>query len=64
MSGERLDPEGVRKAREEEMQEVYKHDLYNKVKIEECRNETGRDPIGTRWVDINKGDNQNPEYRS
>ena len=64
MPGERLDPEGVRKAREEEMKEVYKHDLYKKVKIEECRNETGRDPIGTRWVDINKGDHQNPEYRS
>lgn len=64
MSGEKLDPKGVREAREEEMKEVYKHDLYKKVKIEECRNDAGRDPIGTRWVDINKGDNQNPEYRS
>ena len=21
-------------------------------------------PIGTRWVDVNKGDDQNPDYRS
>ena len=26
--------------------------------------QTGKEPIGTRWVDINKGDEQNPEYRS
>ena len=25
---------------------------------------TGRAPIGVKWVDINKGDEQNPEYRS
>ena len=42
MSGEKLDPQGVRKAREEEMKEVYKHDLYKKVKIEECRKGDGK----------------------
>ena len=25
---------------------------------------TGKKPIGTRWVDVNKGDEDNPEYRS
>ena len=25
---------------------------------------TGKKPIGVRWVDINKGDDQNPDYRS
>ena len=24
----------------------------------------GKDPIGTRWIDVNKGDDDNPEYRS
>ena len=24
----------------------------------------GKMPVGTRWVDINKGDDQNPNYRS
>ena len=26
--------------------------------------ETGKAPIGVRWVDINKGDKVHPEYRS
>merc|ERR1712163_70814 len=25
---------------------------------------TGKAPIGTRWVDVNKGDSVHPEYRS
>ena len=25
---------------------------------------TGKAPIGTRWIDINKGDEKAPEYRS
>ena len=25
---------------------------------------TGKAPIGTRWIDTNKGDTQNPELRS
>lgn len=31
--------------------------------IEEAIRVTGKKPIGTRWVDINKGDAVNPEYR-
>ena len=36
LSGERLDPALVRKARAEEMEEVRKHGLYRKVKIAEA----------------------------
>ena len=25
---------------------------------------SGKQPIGVRWIDINKGDEVNPEYRS
>ena len=32
--------------------------------LEECWANTGKEPIGTRWVDINKGDESNPDYRS
>ena len=64
MSGEELDGELVKQARLEEMEEVRKHDLYDIVDESECWRYTGADPIGTRWVDINKGDNVNPEYRS
>ena len=38
--------------------------LYTKVPTKECYDATGKGPISTRWVDINKGDDVNPEYRS
>ena len=38
--------------------------MYNKVQVSRCLDETGKPPIGVRWVDINKGDNVHPEYRS
>ena len=31
--------------------------------IEECWKETGKAPVGVRWVDTNKGDKENPEYK-
>ena len=46
------------------MQEFRKHRVYDKVDIQECWDNTGKEPIGTRWVDINKGDESNPDYRS
>jgi hypothetical protein len=64
LSGKELNPKLVKKAREEEMKEVNKHNVYVKVPIEECWANTGKEPIGTRWVDVNKGDDVNPEYRS
>ena len=64
ISGKKLDNRLVRKAREEEMKEICKHHVYEKVDIQECWDNTGKEPIGTRWVDVNKGDDVNPEYRS
>lgn len=64
LSGEPLKPDLVRQARTEEMVEVRKHTLYTKVPVEEAMRVTGKRPIGTRWVDINKGDAVNPKYRS
>ena len=46
------------------MGEFAKHQVYEKVPTEECWRETGAAPIGTRWVDVNKGDDGKPEYRS
>ena len=43
--------EGVRRARSEEMAEVKKHNVYVKVPISQCWDSTGKEPIGTRWVD-------------
>ena len=46
------------------MGEFAKHGVYEKVPTEECWRKTGAAPIGTRWVDVNKGDDGKPEYRS
>ena len=61
LSGSMLDPETVRRARKEEIAEVHKHRVYTKVPLEECYEKTGKAPIGTRWVDVNKGDSVHPE---
>ena len=64
LSGKRLNSELVKRAREEGMSEYRKHGVYIKVPIQQCWDETDKDPIGARWVDINKGDNVHPEFRS
>ena len=64
LSGQELDSTMVRAAREEEMKEIYKREVYSKVPISEAWLITGKGPIGTRWVDVNKGDDSNPDYRS
>ena len=60
MSGQELDPELVKCARSEEMVEVKKHKVYVKVPISQCWDRTGKRPIGTRCVDVNKGDEVHP----
>ena len=64
VSGAELDPKQVRKAREEEVEYVHKMKLYDKVPTSECYQRTGKAPISVRWIDINKGDQQHPNYRS
>ena len=63
-TGKELDPKLVRKARLEEMEYVRKMGVYAAATREECRRETGHDPIKSRWIDINKGDDARPNYRS
>ena len=38
--------------------------VYVKVPISQCIERTGKRPIGTRWVDVNKGDSAKPKVRS
>ena len=63
-SGDALIPGLVRQARREEMEYFKKMRVYEKVTLAECMKATGRKPIAVRWVDINKGDTTNPNYRS
>ena len=65
-SGERLMPELVRKARQEEMEHFRSMKVlqYEKVPVSECHSATGQKTIAVRWVDINKGDSAQQNYRS
>lgn len=64
VSGAALDPKMVRSARQDEIDYVKSMNLYTKVPIGECKRETGKCPITVRWIDINKGDTESPNYRS
>ena len=50
-TGEELDAGMVKEARREEIAEVHKHRVYDKVPIKECWDKTGKPPVGIRWVD-------------
>ena len=58
-----MDFEGVRKARKEDMEEYHTHGCIPKYWLRSA-SESRDSPIGSRWVDVNKGDGDNPEYRS
>ena len=64
MKGRELDPKEVLKARSVEMGYVGKHGVYEYAPVSECRAKTGAEPVGTKWLDTNKGDDKNPVYRS
>ena len=55
LSGKPLNARMVQAARLEELGELAKNHVYDKVPISECWNRTGQAPVGTRWVDVNKG---------
>lgn len=63
-AGVLLDPQMVQKARAEELKWVKDEKIYDRVPLSQCLAVTGREPISTKWVDINKGDDQRPLYRS
>jgi hypothetical protein len=37
--------------------------LFDVVPVEECWRETGRGPVSTKWVDVNKGSEDRPDVR-
>eukprot|EP00973_Karenia_brevis_P012630 1713512-Karenia_brevis.AAC.1 len=64
VTGALLDVRLVKEAREAEMRYFRRMGVYRKVPIRKCIEQTGKMPIGVRWVDVNKQDNENPKYRS
>ena len=64
ISGQLLRDDLVAEARAKELQYFCDKGVWTKRPRREAKSTTGRDAISVRWVDVNKGDDQNPRYRS
>jgi len=59
-----LKDELVTEARQKELGYFHAKGVWKKCPRAEAYQTTGRAPISVRWVDVNKGDDLNPRYRS
>ena len=64
LTGQLLDPALVRAARQKELDFFEAKQVWTKRPVDEARRKTGKPPITVRWVDVNKGDDTNPNIRS
>ena len=64
ISGKELPRALTVEARQKEMNEVYKHKVYCKVPLTECYEKTGAAPVGTKWLETNKGDEEHYNIRA
>ena len=64
LTGQELDPQLVRAARAKELEYFDGKDVWQLRPVDECRRVTGKAPVTVRWVDVNKGDDVNPNIRS
>ncbi len=59
ISGEVMIKELVEAARKVERETLKQHGVCEKVPIEDCWGTSGKAPAGIKWVDANKGDEEN-----
>ena len=64
LTGQLLPPDLVKAARKLELDYFNGKLVWEKRPLSEARRVTGKPPITVRWVDVNKGDNANPNVRS
>ena len=64
LTGQILKDEGVDAARAKELAYFHAKNVWKVVPKSNAYQATGRGPISVRWVDVNKGDDQSPNYRS
>ena len=64
LTGQALKDSLVKEARATELAFFHSKHVWVKVPRNEARTRTGRAPISVRWVDVNKGDDAHPNYRS
>ena len=59
----KLEADKVKEARDKEIQYIKEKEVWVKIPRAQAR-AMGIKVIGTKWIDINKGDDENPNYRS
>ena len=64
ISGQILKDEWVTAAKLKELEFFHSKGVWIKTPRAQARHRTGRPPITVRWVDVNKGDEVSPNYRS
>jgi hypothetical protein len=64
ITGAALPPSLVQAARAEEVKFMLEWGVWERALVTDCWRETGKAPIGSKWVDVNKGDATNPMVRS
>ena len=64
LSGQMLKDCLVHEARAKELAYFKSKGVWQKRPLSEARKVTGKGAISVRWVDVNKGDDANPKYRS
>ncbi len=64
ISGQPLRDDLVAEARAKELRYFCEKGVWVKRPKHEARRVTGKNAISVRWVDVNKGDDMNPKYRS
>ncbi len=64
LTGQPLVPELVRAARRRELEYFAAKGVWAKRSRDEAFRITGKAPISVRWVDVDKGDDDSPNYRS
>ena len=64
LTGQPLPPDLCNKARAEELRYFEEKGVWAIRRINECLRRTGKPPITVRWVETNKGDDDNPRIRS
>ena len=64
VTGDILEPRLVAAARSEETRYMNDIGMFEDATDEECLTNTGKPPVDTKWVDVNKGSRQDPVVRS
>ena len=63
-TGQPLNAEMVRAARREELEYFESKGVWHRRPRAEAFSKMGKAPISVKWIDVNKGDDANPKYRS